>query len=69
MTRILECEKCYHLQETAPDAAYCAHMHVNPCYRGLHKEPKVTTPKMITGLCWLTTAAILSLSHLTNITK
>nr|DAF40381.1 MAG TPA: hypothetical protein [Caudoviricetes sp.] len=24
---------------------------------------------MITGLCWLTTAAIFSLSHLTNITK
>lgn len=24
---------------------------------------------MITGLCWLTTAAILSSSHLTSITK
>ncbi len=24
---------------------------------------------MITGLCWLTTAAIFSLSHLTNIPK
>lgn len=43
MMRVLECEKCYHLQETAPDAAYCAHMHVNPCYRGLHKEPKAIT--------------------------
>lgn len=47
MTCVLECDKCYHLQETAPDAAYCAHMHVNPCYRGLHKEPKVITPKRI----------------------
>lgn len=35
MTCVLECDKCYHLQETAPDAAYCAHMHVNPCYRGI----------------------------------
>lgn len=40
--KIIECSKCYHLQQTAPDAGYCGHMHVNPCYRGLHREPKVT---------------------------
>lgn len=39
---VIECSKCYHLQRTAPDAGYCGRMHVNPCYRGLHREPKVT---------------------------
>ncbi len=42
MGEVIECSKCYHLQQTAPDAGYCGHMHVNPCYRGLHREPKVT---------------------------
>lgn len=49
MVRIIDCSKCYHLQETAPDAGYCGHMHINPCYRGLHREPKVT-PKVIEEL-------------------
>lgn len=49
MARIIDCSKCYHLQETAPDAGYCGHMHINPCYRGLHREPKVT-PKVIEEL-------------------
>ena len=40
--KVIECSKCYHLQQTAPDAGYCGHMHVNPCYRGMHREPKVT---------------------------
>lgn len=42
MADVIDCRKCYHLQKTAPDAAYCAHMHVNPCYRGRHREPIVT---------------------------
>lgn len=42
MGKVIECSKCYHLQQTAPDAGYCGHMHVNPCYRGMHREPKVT---------------------------
>lgn len=42
MGEVIECSKCYHLQQTAPDAGYCGHMHVNPCYRGMHREPKVT---------------------------
>lgn len=49
MARIIDCSKCYHLQQTAPDAGYCGHMHINPCYRGLHREPKVT-PKVIEQL-------------------
>ncbi len=45
---MIECIKCYHLKRTDDNAVYCAHIHINPCYRGVHRPPstlhKVVVP-------------------------